>query len=480
MISQSNAKSAIALAEEFDRRNLILQPVPGTPLYELVKFSNLLAFETNTTDYRPSPAEIEAATVGYVDGAPSQHSIELDALSTQIAKAVSQHLNFAKNVVRPVVEELVNEVQADIAALTINPEYSLDVVVVDPPAPLISSTFEEMVEEFKETDYLPINGYMSLVSKTTPEILETMVTGTAEIDEAVNAWAAQRGDAFFQNVWNCVFTPEPTEQRFESLIQDPDLGVDAAITVFLLCRRLYDNPPEHTAVSLVKYNEQIADLRNQAALRIHHGYEEYSRINSLKLLIRKVTKNELYVNGEVYRKWIEEGGKNAVLFGSVLSNRPVKYVADLNEKAAELVQIWEQHNHILNVTVRNKRFVTYKTIMLERTQQVVANNLQACFGPIANGRSISIELPEFQQGNYCLKEFIDTLIESDFDNLWTVCTKAVCRAGFFYTAAEKILFGIEKACKENAGIEVREAALLSLVEYVTDYVCDQIQVTGLL
>lgn len=481
MIPQSNAKSAISVAQEFDRRGLIMAAVPGTPLDKLVNLSNALPLsQAASTEYLPDAGIIEAASAGFLDGAPSEHTLELDALGTQIASAVTQHLNFAKNVVRPVVEELVNEVQADINALTIHPEYSLDVVTIDLPEPMISSSFEEMVEEFSDVSYMPINGYMSLPSMNPIEIMEHMVTGVSDIDESITTWATRRGDSFIQSVWDTVFTHEPTQARFEILVSNQDTGIDASIAVFLLCKRLYDNPPEGTPISLVKYNEQIAELRNQAALRIHHGYEDYARSNSLGLVIRKVTKNELFVNGEVYRKWIEQGGKNAVLFGSVLSDRPAKYVADLNAKASEFVQTWEQHNHMLSVTVRNKRFVCYKTILLERTEQVISNNLKECFGPVANNRPLTTELEEVKQGVECLKAYIDTLTEQDFNNLWTVCTKAACRAGFFYTSAECILFGIEKACKENPNIEIREAALLSLVEYVTDYVCDQIQVSGVM
>ncbi|MDD2879804.1 MAG: hypothetical protein PHQ58_05160 [Rhodoferax sp.] len=479
MIPQSNAKSAIAVAQEFDRRGLIMVPVAGTPLAKLVDLTHTLAPAVGTSsEYIPDAGYIEASSTGYLSNVASSHTQEMEALSAQIADAVSQHLNFAKNVVRPVVEELVTEVQADINALTIHPEYSLDVVCVDLPEPLVLSSFEEMVEEFKEVNYTPINNYISLVAKTPEEILQTMVTGIDEIDEAVTAWATRRGDAFFQNVWNTVFTHEPTQERFEVLVSNNDTGIDAAITVFLLCKRLYDNPPEGTLLPLVKYNEQIAELRDQAALRIQHGYGDYARSKSLGLIIRNVTKNELFVNGEVYRKWIENGGKNAVLFGSILSERPAKFIADLDAKAAEFVQIWEQHNHMLSVTVRNKRFVNYKTILLERTEQVIGNNLKECFGPVANNRALTIQLEEVGQGIARLKCYLDTLKESDFDNLWMVCTQAVCEAGFFYTSADKILFGIEKACRENANIEVREAALLSLVEYVTDYVCDQIHITG--
>lgn len=479
MISKNTAKIAISIAQEFDKRNLVLTAVPGTPLAALVNSCNMCeAVQVNApNEYEPNAGSIEGMSSAF-DGAVSRHDEELCDMSSDISKAVANHLNFAKNVVRPVIQELVTEVEADIAALPLNIQYNLEVVVIDPPEPMISTAFEEMVEEFSEVAYSPITGYMGLPAKSAPEVIELLTTGYKETDEAIAVWTAKKGDSFFQLVWDSVFTAAPTQERFESMIQNNDTGIDAAITVFLLCKRLYDNPPESTAMALPKYNEQLAELRNQAALRIHHGYEEHVRNSKLGLLIRKVTTAALFVNGNVYRKWMEEGGNNAALFGSILSDRPAKFASDLNEKKSEFLQIWEQHNSLLTVTERNKRFVNYKNILRSRTEKVIGDNLTACFGEVAKGQEVSTSLPEYIQCMAELEKHIDRVIEADFKNLWALCTKLICHCAFYYTDAGKILSGIEKACQDNPGIEIREAALLSLVEYVTDYVCDQMTLSG--
>lgn len=481
MLTIQVVKEAIALAQEFDRRALVLTAVPGTPLAALCQAATLCEpVGAENAVYEPDAQYLEQQSAGWTQDTQSTHDIELSAMTVDIAKAVQHHLQFAKNVVRPVIQELVGQVEADIKALPLNVEYNLDIVVIDPPEPMVSASFEEMVDEFKEVPFAPITGYMNLPSLSGSEVLTHLVTGAKDTDEAIAIWAAKKGDAYFQYVWECVFTALPTDERFSHLIQDRRSGADAALTVFLLCKRMFDNPIEGVEMSLAQFNEKIAELRNQAALRLHHAYEEYARDSKMSLLIKNYTDKEVLVNGNVYRKWMQEGGNNAVLFGSLLTDRPAKFVMDLDGKKAELLARWEQHNHLLTVSERNKRFVRYKEILKNRLHSVVGADLQGCFGHLREGGlPADVNQPEYQQFVLNVNTFADTVSEADFKNLWAVSMKAVCRCVFYYTDAEKILAGIEAACQANEGIEIREAALLSLIDYVVDYACDQMKLSGL-
>lgn len=481
MLTNDAIKEAISVAQEFDRRELILTPTSGTPLAALCEASTLCdAQDVGQTAYEPDPLFIEQQSAGWTNGAQSAHDALLSDMVVDIAGHVQNHLQFAKTVVRPVIQELVTEVEERIKALPLSLEYALDIVVLDPPEPMISPAFEEMVAEFKEVAYVPVTDYMSLPLLSGAEVLSHMATGAAETDEAVAIWAAKKGDAFFQHVWECVFTASPTAERFDNLIQDRRTGTDAALTVFLLCKRMYDNPIEGVVMTLPDFNGKIAQLRNQAALRLSHAYEEYARDSKMNLLIKNYSNQEVVVNGNVYRKWLEEGGNNAVIFGSMLTDRPAKFVMDLDGKRAELLALWERHNQMLTVGERNRRFVRYKDILRGSLHNLVAGEgLQRCFGHLAQGDiPVTTNQAEYQQFLANVDQFVDSLREVDFKNLWELSLQAVCQCMFFYTDADRILGGIERACTDNEGIEIREAALLSLIDYVVDYVCNQMTLSG--
>jgi hypothetical protein len=480
VIHIDTVREAIATAQEFDRRGLVLCATPGTPLASLCQSAALCdATSNNETSYEPDAAYIAQQSEGWNPEQCSKHTDELGAMVSVIAKAVQGHLNFARSVVSPVVQALVKEVEEDIKALPVNLQYVLQIKVIDPAEPLLEPVFEEMIHAFKDISYMPIEGYLSLAEKSGSEVLELLGTGDKCCDDAIALWGSKTGDAFFQHVWDCVFTASPTKGRFNSLIADNATGTDAALTVFLLCKKLYDTPPEGTNLALPAYNEMVGRLRDQAALRLHHAYEEYARNSSTGLLIRSYSLTEVQVNGNVYRKWLEGGGNTAVLFGSVLSSRPSRFVSDLDEGAGQFLSTWEQHNFLLSTSERNKRFARYKEILHGRLLGVVGADLQNCFAHLRPGMPADTNMPEYLVFLKNADAFVDSVNESDFKNLWSLSLKAVCQSAFYYTGAESILGGIERACQCNAGIEVREAALLSLVDYVVDYVCDQMCLSGL-
>lgn len=479
MIAVSAAIAAIGVAQEFDKRQLMLEAVPGTPL---AKLNECFAFTTTSivgaTSYEPNDKQIFDQSNNWGDKNGSIHTTTEQALADDIATFVQSHLNFAKNTVRPLIEELVLEVKADIEALPLNTQYSAEVVISDLPEPMTVSSFEDVIMDYKNVDYFPINTYFSFPGLSAAEIIERMLTGNSNTDKAITTWVAKKGDSFFQHIWDCVFTNAPTDQRFESLIKDPDEGVDAAIAVYLLSSKLYDNPIEGTKQSLPTFNKQVAEIRNQSALRLVHAYDEYVRFKTTGLLIKSAVNNKIVVVGDAYRKWLEEGGNNAVLFGSMLSSAPEKFVTDINNKKGDFLAAWERQNWMLTVAEKNKRFVHYKDILKNRCLKLVADNYSKCYGHLRENGVTDSNMPEYSQFQKNLDEYLFTISEGCFQNLWKLAQDVICQCVFYYTDAGKILSGIEKACQDNPNIHVREAALISTIAYVTDYVCDQMKLTS--
>jgi hypothetical protein len=476
MIPITAAVAAIGVAQEFDKRQLILDAVPGTPLAALNECSTLnisdvagvLSFDPDATSFS-----------NRFSSDSNCHEEALINLSTDIATHVRSHLNFAKNTVRSIIEELVTEVKADIDALPVNSQFSAEIIQVDLPEPLTVSSFEDAIMEYKDTEYYNITQYMSLPSQTATEVIERMMTGHAVTDKAIATWAAKKGESFFQYIWDCVFTNAPTDKKFETLISDTADGADNAIAIYLLAAKLYDNPLEGTNVSLSNFNKTVADIRNQAALRLVHSYEEYLRFKTTGLLVISAINNKIMVVGDTYRQWLTEGGNNAVLFGSMLSAKSDKFVLDINNNKAEHLQVWERQNWMLTVAEKNKRFLRLKEVLSNRIIKVVMENYQQCYAHLVKDGVTTPNMAEFIEFQRRLGLYLNTIKEGYFNNLWKLCQELVCHTVFYYTDADKILDGIEDACNENKDINIREAALISTIAYVTDYVCDQLKISNI-
>jgi hypothetical protein len=347
------------------------------------------------------------------------------------------------------------------------------------PDPMFEPSFEDAVMDFKDVAYDSNVIWIGLPECSAPEVIAKLDSGSASVNKSILNWVAKKGEAFFENVYQAVFTASPSEARFESLVNDYDNGVDAACAIYILATKLYDNPPEGVTHSLKEYNSVIAKIRNQAAVRLIQAYNEYERFKMTGLLIKTITDKRIVVVAQNYKPWMDSGGNNAVLFGSALSDTPEKFTAAIDARKAEFLTTWERQNAYLTLTERNKRFIYCKDIAKERTIKLVNDNFQQSFGHLREGGVVDINIPEYEQFLINLNTFVDNMTEDSLVNLWTLAQCLVCECLFYYTDAGKILSGIEKACQDNPEIEIREAALLATIVYVTDYVSDQMAITGL-
>ena len=92
---------------------------------------------------------------------------------------------------------------------------------------------------------------------------------------------------------------------------------------------------------------------------------------------------------------------------------------------------------------------------------------------------MSFTTTEVAKAAQLVQEYVETLREEAIGDIWEVASRVVAERIFYYTDAYCILTGINDACKQNPNIDVNEAALLSTIEYVCEYVCDQLVVSDI-
>lgn len=494
MISIEIAQAAIEVAEEFDKRGLRLKARTDGPIEQLSTTSTLqFAIPKNIVQsadelnapYSPTPEGISAETSypSVIDPNKSVHDLELDSLVITISDAVSQHFSFAKNTVRPLVKTLAGEIQRRMSAYPSVASFNPTLTKWDIPLPMLNEAVKEAILEHKDTAYGEIHRRtVALPSIDAAAALELIKTGSGSVDEEVTIWLATKPADYLESIFNTVFAANDIGQStasFETLVNTPRDGVSAALAVYFYASKLIDNPPEGVAMSLSEYRIQMGDLLQQAALRLSYAYAKRELDISTKLLILKPGTDEVVVFSPVYDEWVAAGGNNAIIFGTICTDRPALFVPALDESSAESLKVWEQQNRFLTVVQANKRFVNMKAAILHEAEELIATHMTECFGSVVLADAIDFKSPEVVQSVLKIEEYIAALDETDLKDVWKISTELVAKCIFYYTDAFKILMGIDAAFKENPDIDVAEAALISLVEYVSDYVADQLVVTDL-
>ena len=489
MLKESALNASMPLATILDANDLIVTPIGGSPLEALVNatrsdtgFNIATPLDKDTPDgvtvntYTPDVKNIE-----FIANAKDpvlnvcQHDVIMDQIAEGVSESVKEHMIFAKNVVAPAVEELVVKTATTMREFTPSSLLGMEVVVWNPPKPLLNSSIEDAVKKFEELPFDVPAMNLKLPNISATEIIDLMKSGSGGLDKDIAEWAAGKGDSYFINLWENVFQQKQADLKdtklvtFREWIYGGQNDIDNALAIFLLARKLMDNPLPETEMNLVSFNKTIVEFRNHSAYRLFIALTELDNINKNGVLIRSVNKNVTTVNGSVYDSWITAGGENEILFGNSLNSSTIVSVQDFNEKGAELKALWNRHAVLTATVERNRTFTRTKEVLLKHFNEQMRTITEGDEATLENRARITEAFEVCLQG----------LREDELNDLWDACLKLLCASRFAKTDTRRILLGIERVKKENPNIDVREAAAISVIEYVADWIASQLQVTVL-
>jgi hypothetical protein len=483
MLTQEALNSAIPLTTLLDSNNVILVPVAGTPLAALVvatrsdtRFNSETSVATpegvSIKQYSPNVVDIEyIANVKDPVLNTNAHDDAMDSVVEMAANAVREHIVFAKSVVAPTVEDLVNRVVGRLSNNAPSTLLGMEVVVWEPAKPLLNSALENELRKYETLAFDNPTMNLQLPSLTVAEIIELMASGSGGLDGDIKEWAAGKGESFFINIWENVFQikqaelNEVTPITFRTWAYEMEDCVDNALAIYLIARKIFDDPLPGTEMNLNAFSKTIVELRNQSAARLCLFLDEMTKIDRADLLIRSMTDRVTTVNGSVYAKWIEGSGENEILFGNLLQQPREITLTGITARAEELKGIWNRHATLISTVERNKLFTRTKEVLMSEfadQMRVLSANVE---GSLANMTSVL--------GLY--SDCLDDMREDELVDIWDACLKLLCASRFIRTEARGILLGIERVKKEHPHIEIREAAAISAIEYIADWVATQLQ-----
>lgn len=473
MLSLQALSSAAALATSLDTRNLIVRPIEGSSLYKLCEVSstsddhvwgdlgqrkimieNVVA-DTNRTDI--------------VTGA-SLHDVEMSDLVNAVSDAVTNHLSFARTVVAPTIEDLVQRTATSIEQVMRSDMTNLEVVVWRLPAPMYD---DALIDSFRRAkDISPdkiLSGAHLPADASITQITEWMKSGNTALDEAVSQYIQQMDENKLLDIYQQMFTMKSNHIDVWTLFNDPQSGLNFALIGFLIARKLWDNPPEGTETSLKQYEDEMVDIRNQCAVRLGYELDRVDRDERNGVLIRSYTRNSVEVNDAVYRKWLKDGGEHSILFGSVMSQRPALTVDLINSSSAQFKQIWEAYCLLQKTTEANKKFTAAKEIVAVEFAAMV--------------KSAPETVLPIQDREFCKQRFdaaLQVTKESEVQDLYSWAMRLICDSWFYKTDAFQILNGINRVKEHSPEVDVREAAAVAALEYIAYWISCQFTVDSAL
>jgi hypothetical protein len=462
MLNRQTLLAALPLTERLDAVKMALHPVAGSPLDAMVNAtrSDEGLFDAAQGNVEVFVSHIETmANKTQVAYGTSHHCATLDQIAAMAIAATTKHLQFAKMVVAPTINDLYTRVKGSLAEVNASSLLGMEVEVLREPAPLENPQLQSAVRKFDgmTIEDLPLS--LHLPDQNAQELQALAMTGSAALDAAIAEWLSMKGDSFLFSIWEGVFQQKPLQnpKSFLQLITDRQAGVDNSLAIYLFARKLTDGkPPEGTQMSLGVFKQRIVDFRNQAGASLSRALDKIDRAMKNGVMVREVINGKTVVYEPLYRKFIEAGGTNEMLFANSMAGSYAVALPDLIAGKNNLAERWAMHAALVKTAESNQRF--------NKTKSFIELHFNSQLAEIAGTEEATQH--NIEGVRRLFEGVMAGVRDSDMENLYALCLKVVCRARFYRSDAELILTGIEAAKRENPQLSVREAATISSISYV--------------
>lgn len=472
MLSLKAIESAYVPAQNLDRKNISLTAGQGTPLGTLVSLTYLNHDPVKTEDgYFVDTHQMAAITnegdpiAGY-----SEHTASMDEYATFLAEKLSSHIFRARTVVAPFVDEYATRLSQALSLIEGNPDNGIKIDTFRTPAPFLEPSLVESFMRSNDVQMRSLPLDMDLPELSDNEILVLMQTGAASVDAAVLEHFSTKKTGWLAQQWRNIYVRDLSgivaNGGLDAYISGRQ-NVDTALFVFLTARRMWNAPIEGTNMPLDKFEELMCDYRDQAALRLCQEAAIIHREDKAGFLVRNIEGSALgrriVVNEVPYKEWLKAGGTNEALMGNALRGHPYMTSADLLENRVILEQTWERHYGANKALFEQRTFLKMREAVMVEYDALVAETSEDDF-----------PLQERAVARALLLKLRNELGLADFDDLSALALRLICRSRFYNTDAEQILGGIARAKKSHPNIDTREAASISVRQYVGRWLASMI------
>lgn len=478
MLSEHTIDKVLNLAKDLCEKGYKLTTKPDTPL------SILCGSSTPFIDgIVPNQTEVpEISTEDLTDVVVTEfseatdnitHNSELNNLAETIRKAVEVHLSFVHSTVLANVKEYSEYMLKEKEGFAGDPTTDFDIKQLEVPALLSNPMFIDELDKTAGLSYLEPNGTCKYDTKG-PEELQTLIaTGSANVDADIQKWLlTSNGTKALVNNWINYFSEIISGENTPSVItsiESPKCGIDNALAIYLLARGVKHTKPQGSGMTDAMLEKLML---------------EYMEVTSIRLLsIMKLVDNQLkqgivvnnydYVNKTIvvnkvpYKDWLNSGGKNEVLLGALLGHMRLTTKHQLIEGSERALKEW--YSYYSAATTK------YKNDLMNHFLEA----LNGKFFSMLNTRD-EIEAEWFKNPEHVdtvakkFKDELDSVSFSDMECIEFTCLRLMAKSRYYYTPAFTILDTIKTITEEYPEMDVKDAAMVATINYVTDYVADQI------
>ena len=400
-------------------------------------------------------------------------------LVDQTAPLVAAHISHARNVVKPLVVSLAKSYIEYLETNRVKEASSLfEIKKTQLPSILTDQSFISDLGWARDAKRQIPNEFLRVPQQPESDLKEYCLIGSSSLDKQIKQWLESKEDGWLETIWYGVFGQ--TEYLPANVVspgyygcemqETPHAAAEYCLAVYLLARKLQMNVPEGVSMSLAKYDQLVTAIKDYAAFNLVTNLQKVATLNSTKTLVVYLNEGNycLTVNGDLYGAWLDEGNCPEILLGMVSGGDIKKTTFEINENADKYKRAWERFSSLYIAKETNNLHIYARKAVLAMFHQ----QLQETAPEEAEVRSKEANFVENRVK--AAEEYLEGLTVKHLEDAHLVALYLVGKIRFDYTSAYYILTDIDEVGKANPDIDPREAAMLATVNYIGDFLADQI------
>lgn len=475
MLNPAALTEGTQLALSLAAQGRVLRPLALTPLECVVKANNtgdlVIASNTCSNPEEFASLTLAASKVTTRDGAPEHELAQVDFVEKGAA-VLAVNFDLGKNVVVPKVLDIINKVteQAQYSA-----NRSLNNIAVVPAhyATIWSNpNVLALIEPFADVafeDHHP----RSILTRmpTLEEATAWMVTGASTVDADVLELLKANPNLPLEAVQGLFFEYSQTLLPFSKQVNPYNANQDRVLAIFLIARRLLSDIPDFAALSLNDHRSTLASIMSQAAAGANGIVRLRERNGKLNTLIRNYPTTDIslsvgngneiiiYVNGDVYSRWLNDGGTPETIMGAFITDRKLAY-QELLDGRVGYEKAWAQHLKIRSAYITEERF--------NRTAYALRSVLLAAIDT-HDEPTLSKEILRNR-----MVEVLGDFHRRHLDHFASYIRDVVCKVFYAHTDVLVLLREMDSIKNANPEMDMNEVAILAGIEFIADWFSAQV------
>lgn len=486
MLTKNAISAAVSVTETFSNAGCYIDVKAGTPLRLMVDqcmcptaLCDELSVE-QTAEALSTNSSIKNAADIYPHDVATEQTVEI------ASKALMNNISYARHVVNPLIEKMVESIKAKEAERDARFAYGFNVIPFDYAEFWDQVGLVAIAEKYSEMAAEPVKFIEGMAPLSGDELRTLLETGANSVGKSVLAYVDKMTSVdynYLETLYNDVFlSGTPTKLTATFLAPGPEvgsvvllptqIGANHIAVVHFLAKALVKTIPDSFSVDAKAYELAMSTLVGQTGRRLSTVIEQRRRDNGTGRLIYTIeekaadgskSRTDIVVNGDVYPKYLKDGGSVEAVIGNALTDK----VLNVDEIVSGTDRyLAAQQTYARTMIERDNADYHARTISFMRTA------LHEALGSLEDGQCTRTRGDAVNE----IAEHLGYVTQADLENLWVVSRKLICHCFFYGTNVLSILTYMDDLAKRMPRADGRLLSYYAAIEVMADWVSDSLMV----